>query len=53
MYHDPGMGQAVSHVLGASGQQECPHAARLAHAPRRHGGSDVLHGVVDTQACCD
>ena len=50
VYHDSGVGQAVSHVLGSSGQQESPHAARLTHAPRRNGGTDVLHRVVDTQA---
>ncbi len=49
VYHDPGVREGVSEVLGSSCQQEGPHAAGLTHTPCGHWRLDILHGVVDTQ----
>ena len=45
--HDPRMGQGEALALGARAQQQRPHRRGLAHADRRDGRLDVLHGVVD------
>ena len=52
MNHDPRMGETVSHSALASCQKECPHTAGLAHTPRGHWWSYVLHGVIDPQSSC-
>ncbi len=50
MDHHPGMGQAVPLALGATGEQQCTHARRLADAHGAHRRLDELHGVVDGHA---
>ena len=49
MDHDAGVGQGVTLALGAGGQEDGPHARRLADAVGRHVARHVLHRVVDAQ----
>src|SRR5438552_13449582 len=48
--HDPRVGQAEALVLVAGGEEQRPHAGRLADAERADVGLDELHGVVDRES---
>lgn len=51
--HDARMRQGIALPLCASGEQERAHARSLADADCRDGRADVLHGIVDGEACGD
>ena len=53
MEHDLRVRQAAAHPGLAGREEEGPHRRRLAQAQRADGRADVLHRVVDGEACCD
>lgn len=52
MDHDASVGQRVSHARRPRRQEQAAHAGGLSDTPGGDGIEDVLHGVVDGQACC-
>jgi len=52
VYHDPGVGQRVSHSWSTGREQEGSHGTGLTHTPSRYRWLDVLHRIVDGEARC-
>ena len=51
--HDPCVGQTVPFAFGARGEKDSSHAGGLADAVGVHLAGDVLHGVINSEACGD
>ena len=51
--HDPGVGQAVAFSFCSGSEQDSSHAGGLSDAVGVHLTADVLHRVVNGQACGD
>lgn len=52
MNHNASVGQGVPHARRSRSQEQAAHAGRLADTPGGDGIEDVLHSVINGQACC-
>lgn len=50
--HNAGIRKRVPHARRPCSQEQAAHAGRLADAPGGDGIEDVLHRVINGQACC-